>query len=178
MKKSVVLLVVICLAVAAYAQEKPKTKLEEFSLTSGTLKQKEFIPLGKQRSGMTFEVLKITDLNSNMTISGLRVEAVEQRVSGYSETHTAFLDDDEVPNLVKALDFMIGKSKEWDGAKPTVYTEFVFTSRSGIQVALYQDSKTQGVVFKIGTVGSYSVATSVVDLSLVKGFIEKGFPAK
>jgi hypothetical protein len=127
---------VVVLATVGFSQAQPATReqsnIEKFSSKSGTLIQKQFIPLGKLRT-VSVELLVITDLVTNAKVAGVRME-YEAYSSLGSDTKIAFLDADEVDGLVKSINLL--KSKVLN-TTPDSYTEVVFGSRGGFEAGAY-----------------------------------------
>jgi len=71
----------------------PKSQLEVFSERAGSMIKKEYFDVGKVNH-ITFQVLKLTDILTNTTVVGLRMEG--QSSGTYSTTKAAFIDADEV----------------------------------------------------------------------------------
>jgi len=122
--------------IVAFCQtrEKALTNAEQFSLQSGTLIERQFIKIGRLKS-MEVTVLKLKDLNSNLTKSALRFELT---ISGYtSDTKIVSLDMDEIDDLMKAI---ANLQSSVFPTKRDVYTEVAFKSKTGFEAGAYYDT--------------------------------------
>ena len=113
---------------------KVQSKLESMSDRSGVLYKNEYTDIGylptfQNLSKMYVRVLRITDLKTNLTVSGIKVQV---------DNSFAFLDQDEIDGLILALD----KMKEMATLPaPANHTEYVFISRVGFQVMIWSNEK-------------------------------------
>ncbi len=137
MKKKITFLSIMFVASLAFGQakvEKQTTQAEEFSATSGTLIEKQFIDIGKVK-GISVQILKLKDLNSGVSKSALRFE-YDYKSSYTSDTKIATLDLDEIDGLLKSLNNL--KTKVFNSTRD-VYTEITFRSRTGFEAGAYYD---------------------------------------
>jgi vacuolar-type H+-ATPase subunit D/Vma8 len=137
MKKILLFLFLFC-AVCASSQvktpEKEQSKLEAFSLRSGSLIEKQFTDVGEVKE-VKVQVYILTDLISGVKISGLRLsKVVSDRYS--SDSKTAALDLDEIDGLIKSINAL--KTKVFPSVR-TSYTEIVYKSRGGFMAGAYFD---------------------------------------
>lgn len=140
MKRSASLFITIILSYSLFCQVKPtenseKSKLEAFTLKTGSLIKKEFITIGTAGK-VEVTVLKIEDLVANSKISGLKLESSFYKSYGTS-TKSCFLDSDEIDGLVKSGNLLLSTLSQ----PVETYTEYVFTSRDGFQAGAYQSKK-------------------------------------
>ena len=112
-------------------KEIPKTKVEQFNLKVGSVLKKEFIDLYDYNDKSFFstgtlkvEVEIISDAASGEGIRGLR----------FSNEHIGFIDEQEIPNLIKFLDFL----QTLDGTVPNNYTEYDYNFKDLNGFACYQ----------------------------------------
>ena len=137
MKKMLLIVIALSTINLSYAQVKKsqdvsKSNLEDFSETSGSLIKKEFTDVGKLRS-VKIQLLKITNLATNISQSGLRIES--QGVI----THVAFLDADEIDAFLKTIDYITDNVLDTDPSGN--YTEYNFISRGGFSAGAFNYSK-------------------------------------
>jgi hypothetical protein len=130
LKKILIQLLVPFVAVTAYAQDTtinkaPKTEIEKFSLKVGSILKKEFINLysytdkGSSSNGvLKVQVEIITDAASAESFRGL-VFSTGSSIT-FADKHPGFIDEKEVPNLIKFLDFL----ETLEGVAPNNYTEY------------------------------------------------------
>lgn len=109
-----------------------KSKLETFSLKTGSLIKKEFQDVGTVKK-VEIQYLKITDILSKTNVTGIKLETTVSKSYGVS-TVSCFLDLDEVDAFVKSGKLLI---ESLAGGQPQEYTEFQFTSRDGFQAGAY-----------------------------------------
>lgn len=138
MKKTLPLIILLC-AVCAFSQIKPvekeQSKLEAFSLRSGTLIEKQFVDVGEIKD-VKVQTYILSDLISGIKISGLRLQKTV--VDRYSvDTKIAALDLDEIDGLIKSITAL--KTKIFASTR-TSYTEVVYKSRGGFTAGAYFDS--------------------------------------
>ncbi|MBE2188821.1 MAG: hypothetical protein IAE98_05080, partial [Candidatus Kapabacteria bacterium] len=121
--------------------------------------------------GITVKVLKLKDLNDNLSISALRFEY--DYSSKYStDTKIATLDNDEVEGLVKSIKNL--QSNVFTSTRET-YTEVTFTSRNDFQAGAYFSTDKQNWVsyIKLSKYDSNSIVfIQQKDLETLLGIIE------
>ncbi|MHC2993700.1 hypothetical protein OB13_19750 [Pontibacter sp. HJ8] len=143
------LFIAVSVSTITHAQEKvtdkasqPKSNLETFLDQSGSLIKKEYVTIGKVK-GINVQVLKITDLIKNSTVSGLRLEGIT--TSSYSsDSKIAFLDSDEIENFIKAIDYINSNILNLPAAGST---EVIYSSRGGFSGGAFVDSKNKWSTF-------------------------------
>lgn len=122
------------LIVVAFGQTKEQalTQAEQFSLRSGTLIERQFINIGKFKN-IEVKVLKLYDLNANVSRSALRFE-LKSRSAYSSGTKIASLDVDEIDDLIRSI-----KNLQQNVFSTTrdAYTEVSFKSISGFSAGAY-----------------------------------------
>lgn len=138
MKKLTISIVISLISYTLLSQVKEKelSNAETFSNQSGSLIEKQFIPIGKIK-GVEVSVMKIKDLNSNVSKSALRFE-YEYKSQYTTDSKIAVLDNDEIEGLVKSMNNMIASVFN---STRTVYTEVNFMSRTGFKAGCYFDVK-------------------------------------
>ena len=113
-----------------------KTKIETFLLKHGVVYQKQWIKLG-YLDNVQLNAVIVTDQNNSVVAKGLNV-----KMEGYNGlTTTAWLDTEEIVDLLKALDFMINTAKTWDKKPLADYTEVVFSTIDGFKLGFYGEPK-------------------------------------
>lgn len=138
--KQVLILLMLFVFTSAYSQVKPpekteKSKLETFTLKTGSLIKKDFITIGTAGK-VEVTVLKLSDLVASSNISGIKLETSIYKSYG-SSTKSCFLDSDEIDGLVKSGNLLLSTLNQ----STDTYTEYVFTSRDGFQAGAYQSKK-------------------------------------
>ena len=129
--------VLILLSLNSFAQVKksddaPKSQLETFSERAGSMIKKEFVDVGKVNR-VKFQVLKLTDILTNATVVGIRMEG--QSTGTYSISKAAFIDSDEVDGLIKALNYV--NTTVLNTTPPDNDVEYNFHARSGFAAGVF-----------------------------------------
>lgn len=112
-----------------------KSKIETFSLKTGSLFKKEFINIGKAKQ-VEVSKLILTNISTNSSITGVKLETYVTKTYGGS-TKSCFLDADEIEAFLKAAKYLAELSPSTSGN----YIELQFTSRDGFQAGAYFDKK-------------------------------------
>ena len=103
MKKFSLVICLLGIMIISFGQtsEKEMSNLEKFSAKSGTLIQKDFTNVGSVK-GISIQVAKLKDLNSDVSLSALRFE-YEYKGNYSSDTKIAVLDKDEIEGLIESI---------------------------------------------------------------------------
>lgn len=112
-----------------------KSKIEAFSLKTGSLIKKEFINLGKAK-GVEVSKLIITDISTNTSITGVKLEAYVTKTYG-GDNKSCFLDADEIEAFLKSGKYLAKLAPSDSGN----YIELQFTSRDGFQAGAFFEKK-------------------------------------
>lgn len=110
-----------------------KSKIETFSLKTGSLIKKEFTTIGSVKR-IEVKKLVLTDILSNSTLSGVKMETAISKTYGTSTT-SCFLDSDEVDAFIKSGKYLLSPPAN----TANNYVELQFTSRGGFQAGAYLD---------------------------------------
>ncbi|NML23381.1 hypothetical protein HHL16_21050 [Pseudoflavitalea sp. G-6-1-2] len=141
MKKTLLITAVLMFSIITLnAQQSPKekestekSKLEAFSLKTGSLIKKEFKTLGTVKK-VEIKTLILTDVLSDSKISGIKLETSVYKSYG-STTKSCFLDSDEIEAFLKSANYLMSSI----GSPGELYSEFQFTSRDGFQAGCYKE---------------------------------------
>jgi hypothetical protein len=143
MKRYLFCIVIIIISHKSYCQESKnvqesheKSKVETFSLKTGSLIKKEFIEVGTIKK-VEIKSLKITDMLAKTSISGIKLETDIYKSYG-NTTKSCFLDSDEIDGFIKSGKLLI---EALATGNTTNYTEFQFTSRDGFQAGAFSNDK-------------------------------------
>lgn len=173
MKKLLMILVVagsICFA--GFAQEKTaetdKSQVEQVMLKKGSLILKEFIPFRKE-SGVTGEILKVTDVTNGSALYGLRLTHFYYNSKYDSGESTGLLDAKEIDSVISTLQYI--KTKLLTFTKETPYTEIVYKSNSGITIGAYHSDGEQKIFLKFDYKDTVYINASSLD-SFTKFFMD------
>lgn len=111
----------------------PNTEIEKIHSAIGKILRKEYIELFKPNtkgswlttSNFEVKILKVTDATKNIELNGLRFEKLDYITKYSSTTHYAYIDSDEIPSLIKFLDFL----ETLENKTETNYTEYIYNSK-------------------------------------------------
>jgi hypothetical protein len=157
----------LCYSISAQDLKSSSTKFDEVLLQKGTLITKEFIKFGSFNK-IQGEIAVLTNVNTNTKTYALRLTTNYYR-SQYDngETNGVF-DAKEVDSALKAIDFMISKSKELGNDAP--YTEVIYRGNGEPQFGFYVSGKDKKGFFQVSDKGFTSFEIS--QLEQLKGFLE------
>jgi hypothetical protein len=142
------MLLLFLLPVWAFSQtterksESEKSKLETFSLKTGSLIKKEFTKIDEIKK-VEIQTLVITDLLSKTSTKGIKLETSVSKSYG-SSTKACFLDADEIDGFVRSGQLLL---QELATAKSDNYIEYQYTSRDGFQSGAYSNDKKEWSYF-------------------------------
>lgn len=151
----VVITVMLAGATQAVSQQQsepaPNTRLEAFLAAKGSLVIKKLYPVGNIR-GLTLEALVLLEpREESQKVKGLRAEITEY--GRVSNTHSSFLDMDELAGLLQAVDYMDRLANQWKGQKRESYIEVVFVTRGNFKLGFYQKVDDQKIFASSGVIG-------------------------
>ncbi len=148
MKKFLCCLMAVCLNVSmlglSFAEDIGESKFESFLLKKGTLISKVFtdvdeIPTTFEGSNfpMALQLAVLTDIQSGEIYKALKLEVtVFSEISNRFETTTVVFDADELDSAVASFEYM---QKQLNENAINEYTEYVYTTSSGVKFALGHD---------------------------------------
>ncbi len=143
------LFIIIGICFVSFAQDKnaetDKSQVEQVMLKKGSLILKEFIPYASN-SGITGEILKVTDVTSGSALYGLRLSHVYYNSKYDSGESTGLLDAKEIDSVISTLEYI--KTKLPTFTNETPYTEIVYKSNSGITIGAYHSEGKQKIFIK------------------------------
>ena len=142
------------------------TKLELFLAEKGQLTVKEFFALGKVSGGARTKteltaVVIYEPGEEDERLRGLKIEVINAGGS-YVKRESSFLDLEEIEGLLKAIDYVVSLSKEWEGVQKE-YTEVVFSTKDDFRVGFYQRGIKQKAFVSSGTYGREYCRFSMMD---------------
>jgi hypothetical protein len=117
----------------------PTTKLEGFAPGSGSLLVKGYDEIGSAAYGVSVDAQERTN-GERARVSGLLVEIKEIGTSRLEREGRAFVDSDEIPELLKGLDALLAV-----GANPTQFKNFEiqYTTRGGLELIAFNNDKNE-----------------------------------
>ena len=156
---------------------KGKTNLSKISLREGAIIAKKFEDIGtfttkgilpSGTGNITVQFVTLTDAASNESLTGYLFSTVNYVGTGNFQNYSSFVDIDEVPGLIKYLDFIVSKL-----SSPEKHIEYWFNSKDLSIVAYYQ-----AALGKRAEKWSYSIRvdrlfkTSAFNFSSAESFLE------
>ncbi|MCI0331520.1 MAG: hypothetical protein L0196_11365 [candidate division Zixibacteria bacterium] len=148
----------------------PATKVEAFLSKKGTLVIKDFYKLseisGNYATSMNFSALNayIPGQESEKT-QGLKIEIEEEGT--YRQTHSSFLDIEEIESLSKAISYMANLIDQWKGSTKD-YSEIMFSTKDDFKIGFYQKESKFTAFASSGIIGQTSCFFSVEQLPSIK----------
>ncbi|WP_126972887.1 hypothetical protein [Gynurincola endophyticus] len=131
--KYLIFAILILVSTNIYSQEKTtsdKSKIQNFSLKTGSMIQKEFFPLGSVKK-ISIDKLVLTDVLTKVKLTGVKIKT--SVVKSYSTSESScFLDLDEIEEIIKSSNFVLKMD-----APGEIYTEFQFTSKEGFKAGSF-----------------------------------------
>lgn len=158
------------------AQEKePGTKIESILISKGSLLIKESLSLGEMKYGnIKFDALTIYEPGKEaQKIKGIRIEV--QRSGELYSSNTAFLDLEEINNLLKSIDYMNNLILKWKNEdRGNLYTEVQYLTKGDFKIGFYQQGKDQKVFISCGSIGASTQFVKIEELQKIRNIIEAG----
>jgi len=147
----------------------PATKLEGFQPAAGSVVTFGYDELGNLGfgGGVSVDVRELRDTKGGVA-RGLVVDVTQDQF----RKESAFVDADEIPELLKGVDALLGVK-----ANPTQFTMFEvrYTTRGALQITAFSDPKGQihyGV--RAGRTLTAMRALDATDLTKLRGMFEAG----
>jgi hypothetical protein len=142
MKKNSLLILIIFLSAQAFgqikpAEPKPQSNFEAFLGSAGSFSKKEIYPIGKVK-GITVQVVKLININSEKDLSGLRLSGYKATTYSTDEK-VAFLDIDEIEAYLKVLNYL--QNKVLNTPSPELSVEYNYYSRGGFSSGAFNETK-------------------------------------
>lgn len=145
----------------------PTTKLEAFAPTAGTVITIGYDDLGSIRKFTGGSMLvEVREMRGGPETSPLVVRGLLVGVVGGTRSETAFIDEDELPELVRGIDALIATQ-----TNPTSFAKFErrYTTKGKLTLAAYMDVQSGAIRYSI-TAGRVFRATIE---TLTTGDLEK-----
>jgi hypothetical protein len=123
-----------------FSESKPRTVIEEYTLKSSILFKREFIDIGTTNK-LTVQVLKLTNMSNEITISGIKLSWVLSSLSASSYyPRSSFIDRDEIDDLSNSIFKMTSTLNQ---IPPINYTEYNFITKSGFEVGILSQGQSK-----------------------------------
>lgn len=159
-------------------EKKPQTKIEILLLKKGKLLIKDFFEQGKIEARFSTEI-EITAVvisspgEQTEKTKGLKIEISKQESYGKKD-NSAFLDIEEIQSLIKAMDYLLNLSLQYE-KENREYTEVVFSTLGDFKIGFYQTGNKQGYYSSAGSIGSVTAyLNSKEDFIKIKDIVTKG----
>jgi len=138
MKYALFLIALLALQIEGAGQEidpaTRKTNIEKFQNKTSSLILKEYIDIAETRT-LSIQVVKMSVLpEKKEAMSGVLISWGTTAIGVFQETGRAYLDADEIDDVIKGIDSML---KMISGTIPQNYTELELTTRSGLTLTLF-----------------------------------------
>lgn len=182
MKRALVIVLFVIVYGAAYAEAPPKeqepaTKLEQFYSKKGHLIIRDFYDLdtipGATGGKAELQALCIYEPGKPDKVKGMKIEVTEG--DRMAKSNHAFLDYDEMISLVKALEYIMQTSRQWQGEQRE-YSEMIFSTKGNFSIGMYQQAgQPQRFFIEIGYVYKVHYFTGLTeDIDQMKKAVQKG----
>jgi hypothetical protein len=146
----------------AHADEAPKTKLEQMFSGSGQVILKSFKEIDDVEAAfdakVTVTAVKLTNASSGTTSSGVRIDVEE----GERHSHSSYIDADELPGLLKGIDYITGVDAE-KLAFPDY--EAHYQTKGDLDVVVFSSASGARAVIASGDIGRAQAFVSLDNLA-------------
>lgn len=121
-------------ASAQTEQDPPKSNIEKFQNRTSSLLLKEYVDISYTRT-LTIQVIKMSLMpDKKESMSGVLISWGTTSIGVFQETGHAYLDGDEIDDVIKGIDAML---KMVGGTIPQNYTELELSTRSDLKLTLF-----------------------------------------
>ncbi|WP_147018369.1 hypothetical protein [Methylorubrum extorquens] len=145
----------------------PKTKIEAFTGTTGTVMIKGYTNVGSLSGSAGVEVQAMTfrNPNGNETHTGLAIN-VKEAGNSYGDSKRSFVDYDEIAGLLDGIKYV---AKSQKGVTPLDFFESSYSTKDNLQVVVW-NSRAGDVSANISAGSTYSRASAFVSLAQLEEF--------
>lgn len=152
----------------------PKTKIEAFTGTSGSVVIKGYTDVG-QLDGGSIEVTAMTFRNPNdkQQTSGLAISVKDARNPAYNGSKRSFVDYDEIQGLLEGIKYISSSKKD---VTKLQFFETSYSTRGDLRLVTFNDGA-GNISATVDAGPSYSKAQTFVSLGQLSAFaalIESG----
>jgi hypothetical protein len=157
---------------APVVQSTPKTKLEGFDATTGSVIIRGFSKIGTLRgqfgTSADIEVKEFTNAGTSKKEYGLTVQVKE--TSRLERENTSFIDYDEIDSLLKGIDY-IGKID----SSATKFANFQadYRTKGDLEVSTFSTDSGVMLAIKSGRISATSAYLKLADLPTFRDLITK-----
>lgn len=157
------------------AEETKETELEEFFARTGVLIIRDRYSIGEidgqYGSSLALEaIVSYEPGREEDRKSGIRIEIEDTR----ERTGASYLDFDELPDLLSAVEYLNDLSQEW-ATEDREYTETTYTSEAGFKIGFYQQETSQTAYAESNKItGRLMFFPNTKDLNDVAQYIREG----
>ena len=152
--------------------EKPKTKLEAFVAQDGAVIVQGFSKIGEVKgqysTSVVVESKELTNASSGKKEHGITFEVRETRPE---RDHTSYVDYDEIPSLIKGLEYIAKVDKS---ATPFDNFQADYRTRGDLQISTYSTDGGAKIAAAVssGTIGRTRAFLTLRDLDSLRTFVE------
>lgn len=170
----------VAVATSAFAQSdqagepaKPKTKLEAFVAQDGAVIVRGFSKVGEVKgqygSSVVVESKEFTNASTGKKEHGITLEVREK--SRLEREHTSYVDYDEIPSLLKGLEYIVKVDKS---ATPFENFQADYRTRGDLQISTYSTDAGTKVAAAVssGTIGKTNAFLTLADLDSIRTLVE------
>ncbi|MCJ2030924.1 hypothetical protein MKK50_16260 [Methylobacterium sp. J-043] len=145
----------------------PKTKIEAFTGTTGTVMIKGYTNVGSLSgsAGVDVQAMTFRNPNGNETHTGLAIN-VKEAGNSYGDSKRSFVDYDEIAELLDGIKYV---AKSQKGITPLDFFESSYATKDNLQVVVW-NSRTGDVSANISAGSTYSRASAFVSLAQLEEF--------
>jgi hypothetical protein len=153
--------------------EKPKTKLEAFVAQDGAVIVQGFSKIGEVKgqygTSVVIESKEFTNASTGKKEHGITFEVRER--SRLERDHTSYVDYDEIPSLIKGLEYIAKVDKS---ATPFENFQADYRTRGDLQISTYSTDGGAKIAAGVtsGTIGKTRAFLTLADLDSLRAFVE------
>lgn len=145
----IIALVAFHMEVAAQAIDPaaPKTNIEKFENRNSSLILKEYIDVAYSKT-LNIQVVKMALMpDKKEAMSAVLISWGTTSIGLFQETSRAYIDSDEIDEVIKGLDVMMKMSS---GTIPANYTELELSTKSGLKLTLFPSKTVWNIAMERG----------------------------
>ena len=160
------------LTLSAPPENDETTKLESFLANTGTLVAKRFHDVGtiKDAGQSRLPICEVTAIvltspGTEAAVKGLQVEVGKGR---------AFLDQEEIADLISAIEYMITHKNQLLSQAGNDHIEIVYSTKGNLLVGYYKSKDADTEFIKAGRIGAETKRLPPHGLELLHGLLKSG----
>lgn len=171
---SVVVISVALMTATANAQQapqNPKTKLEAFTGSTGSIVIKGYTNVGtiKSRGNIEITAISLRNAQGGQEQKGVIIEVAELGRVGYARPSRSFLDYEEIRGLLEGIDYI---SKASGSVTEHPFYEAKYSTKGDFNIVVFNDGTEQrSVLVTSGSIGSQSAYLNMGELLQLRNLI-------